>query len=121
MCPSQAVLLAGLLLARDPGRNMTDRHQDYGRRIENFLDRAGFSRLDHLTGIDGVSASWDQLRNTLSGRVRPLRPHHFATHPLESGLVEADWNWQRGDHYLSISLFVSGAGFAKVHQRLRSL
>jgi hypothetical protein len=121
MCLEQALLLAGLLLTAEPGRKMTDHDDDFGRRIETFLDRIGFSKLEQLTGTDGVRAGWDDLRAILSAQLRQLRPRHFDTHIVESSLVEADWNWQRGDNYLSVSIFVSGAGFVRIHRRLRAL
>ena len=98
-----------------------DPSESFDRRIESFLERVGFAKLDRLTGADGVSANWDQLRISLSAQLPELRPYHFQADVLESSLVEASWNWQRRDKYLSVSITVSGAGFAKIHGRLRSL
>lgn len=98
-----------------------DQREDFDRRIETFLERVGFARLEHLTGTDGVSANWHELRVALSAQLPELRPYHFQTDILESSLVEASWNWQRRDKYVAVAIYVSGAGFARAHERLRSL
>ena len=98
---------------------MTEEFDDFDRRLEMFEERVGFARLRSVTGADGVCAHWEDLRTRLSSHL-PLnvRPYHFDVSPLESGLVEADWTWQRGEDSVSVEIVVSGAGPARVHERL---
>lgn len=114
-------LIGWLALSGAREAKVKDEFEDFERRIESFLERVGFAKLEHLTGTDGIRAHWDDLHALLSGQLNQLRPSFADGHVLESGLVEASWDWKRGGTHVSVSLYISGAGFSKVHQQLVAL
>jgi hypothetical protein len=99
---------------------MSDEIENPDRRVESFLARVGFARLEGITGTDGVRGDWSILRADLSRQFSQLRPAFADVYLLGTGLVEADWVWNRGDNNLSVSIVVSGSGFAGIHRRLYS-
>ncbi len=100
------------------GDETGDEVEDFDRRIELFLERVDFARLEHVAGVDGVCADWSALEKKLDKLFSHLRRFFADVDLLDRGLVGAHWVWRRGERSVSVSVSVSSAGFAAVHEKL---
>ena len=101
-----------------PEPALGDEFEEFDRRIELFLKRVDFARLEHVTGVDGVCAVWSELEKKLDKTFSGLRRFASDVDLLDRGLVGTHWVWRRGERNVSVAISVSSAGFAAVHEKL---
>jgi hypothetical protein len=92
-----------------------------GDRVQDFRDRIGLSVLPESDATTAVRADWRELPRVVQEESKDLRFDASEMIPLEGGVAQSIWDWQRGEERLSVEVYVSGAGSGVAREKLVDL